>query len=132
MSMPRIARLEMTVALHAFLATRHSPLAAIFHPSFSASFTAFAAGNRILSTAPQNHHAPHTAGSDCGTPSWIVFSPAALTLLGVPSPSLIIENPASWHALPTDSASAIRSEEHTSELQSLTNLVCRLLLEKKN
>src|SRR5258706_1438932 len=29
--------------------------------------------------------------------------------------------------LPSD-----RSEEHTSELQSLTNLVCRLLLEKKN
>src|SRR5438093_1975625 len=27
---------------------------------------------------------------------------------------------------------AARSEEHTSELQSLTNLVCRLLLEKKN
>src|SRR5262249_59415631 len=27
---------------------------------------------------------------------------------------------------------SIRSEEHTSELQSLTNLVCRLLLEKKN
>src|SRR5262249_57561309 len=29
---------------------------------------------------------------------------------------------------PSDDA---RSEEHTSELQSLTNLVCRLLLEKK-
>src|SRR5258706_5565923 len=27
--------------------------------------------------------------------------------------------------------SEARSEEHTSELQSLTNLVCRLLLEKK-
>src|SRR5438093_5604872 len=27
--------------------------------------------------------------------------------------------------------SLYRSEEHTSELQSLTNLVCRLLLEKK-
>src|SRR3989339_639095 len=27
---------------------------------------------------------------------------------------------------------ALRSEEHTSELQSLTNIVCRLLLEKKN
>src|SRR5260370_16840825 len=27
---------------------------------------------------------------------------------------------------------AIRSEEHTSELQSHLNLVCRLLLEKKN
>src|SRR5438046_10244338 len=26
---------------------------------------------------------------------------------------------------------AVRSEEHTSELQSLTKLVCRLLLEKK-
>src|SRR5438093_7546116 len=30
------------------------------------------------------------------------------------------------HLMPFD-----RSEEHTSELQSLTNLVCRLLLEKK-
>src|SRR5262249_40041046 len=29
------------------------------------------------------------------------------------------------------SVSKARSEEHTSELQSLTNLVCRLLLEKK-
>src|SRR5438093_5552174 len=29
-------------------------------------------------------------------------------------------------------ASALRSEEHTSEIQSLTNLVCRLLVEKKN
>src|SRR5258706_9935293 len=28
-------------------------------------------------------------------------------------------------------ADLMRSEEHTSELQSLTNLVCRLLLEKK-
>src|SRR5258706_1054363 len=31
----------------------------------------------------------------------------------------------------TAAAAASRSEEHTSELQSLTNLVCRLLLEKK-
>src|SRR2546430_8682716 len=29
-----------------------------------------------------------------------------------------------WHS--------VRSEEHTSELQSQSNLVCRLLLEKKN
>src|SRR5690242_21108087 len=28
--------------------------------------------------------------------------------------------------------SGVRSEEHTSELQSHVNLVCRLLLEKKN
>ena len=30
------------------------------------------------------------------------------------------------------SKAAVGSEEHTSELQSLTKLVCRLLLEKKN
>src|SRR2546430_3963945 len=29
-------------------------------------------------------------------------------------------------------AVTVRSEEHTSELQSQSNLVCRLLLEKKN
>src|SRR5262249_57733309 len=32
---------------------------------------------------------------------------------------------------PASFAKRFRSEEHTSELQSLTNLVCRLLLEKK-
>src|SRR5688500_19836867 len=34
-----------------------------------------------------------------------------------------------WHCLKAYSG---RSEEHTSELQSPCNLVCRLLLEKKN
>src|SRR5256885_2908577 len=33
--------------------------------------------------------------------------------------------------LATDRANLYRSEEHTSELQSPCNLVCRLLLEKK-
>src|SRR5258706_9724236 len=32
---------------------------------------------------------------------------------------------------PTPIFAESRSEEHTSELQSLTNIVCRLLLEKK-
>src|SRR5256886_4648978 len=37
-----------------------------------------------------------------------------------------------FHSSPDASAtSASRSEEHTSELQSQSNLVCRLLLEKK-
>src|SRR5688572_31930067 len=37
-------------------------------------------------------------------------------------------------ATPVDIAARadLRSEEHTSELQSQSNLVCRLLLEKKN
>src|SRR5262249_61590350 len=45
---------------------------------------------------------------------------------------------ASTSPCPTDRVTSLsatmepkRSEEHTSELQSLTNLVCRLLLEKK-
>src|SRR5256885_12251309 len=33
---------------------------------------------------------------------------------------------------PLDATALERSEEHTSELQSPCNLVCRLLLEKKN
>src|SRR5438045_7809178 len=35
--------------------------------------------------------------------------------------------PFAWHR-----QLCVRSEEHTSELQSLRHLVCRLLLEKKN
>src|SRR5699024_11451825 len=34
--------------------------------------------------------------------------------------------------IPAWAGSALRSEEHTSELQSRFDLVCRLLLEKKN
>src|SRR5438093_10132016 len=36
-----------------------------------------------------------------------------------------------WRMLACVVVRFFRSEEHTSELQSLTNLVCRLLLEKK-
>src|SRR5262249_59871531 len=39
--------------------------------------------------------------------------------------------PASTIKVASSVAALVRSEEHTSELQSLTNLVCRLLLEKK-
>src|SRR2546423_8700222 len=51
------------------------------------------------------------------------------------SPSVLL--PSAWARATANSASpsrasATRSEEHTSELQSLAYLVCRLLLEKKN
>src|SRR5688572_31541787 len=36
------------------------------------------------------------------------------------------------HITCTSGVPSARSEEHTSELQSQSNLVCRLLLEKKN
>src|SRR5438046_5561580 len=44
-----------------------------------------------------------------------------------------ITGPKAWRGaeITNDPAWIVRSEEHTSELQSLTNLVCRLLLEKK-
>src|SRR5947208_14791126 len=51
-----------------------------------------------------------------------------------PSPA-IAACPRSSSTIPVRSArraSATRSEEHTSELQSPDHLVCRLLLEKKN
>src|ERR1039458_1827075 len=44
------------------------------------------------------------------------------------------KTPAASHTVPRTMAGQrkCRSEEHTSELQSLRHLVCRLLLEKKN
>src|SRR5258706_9930261 len=36
-----------------------------------------------------------------------------------------------WYRHWSRAGRVVRSEEHTSELQSLTNLVCRLLLDKK-
>src|SRR5262249_61534198 len=45
--------------------------------------------------------------------------------------SMISANFSTTLATNASVANVVRSEEHTSELQSLTNLVCRLLLEKK-
>src|SRR5688572_32414715 len=49
---------------------------------------------------------------------------------GAPVPTLI-RAPATLPASAVTGELAGRSEEHTSELQSQSNLVCRLLLEKK-
>src|SRR5256885_13308846 len=46
-------------------------------------------------------------------------------------PSAAGSRPFRTTAAPSSIARAVRSEEHTSELQSPCNLVCRLLLEKK-
>src|SRR2546426_7104334 len=40
-------------------------------------------------------------------------------------------SPAAWTRSSSNASPSCRSEEHTSELQSPCNLVCRLLLEKK-
>src|SRR5262249_57880162 len=51
------------------------------------------------------------------------------TLVATPSAAVTSGFLRTWPPLPLNNR--LRSEEHTSELQSLTNLVCRLLLEKK-
>src|SRR2546430_12625139 len=50
----------------------------------------------------------------------------------VPRPRDAVRLPANWGDRYAVCPSCRRSEEHTSELQSQSNLVCRLLLEKKN
>src|SRR2546423_10110980 len=83
-----------------------------------------------LFRSPTSLPAPTRAASVASsTPS----SPTARTLRGrsrTPSGSACCATAASGTA--TSSPLAARSEEHTSELQSLAYLVCRLLLEKKN
>src|SRR5688572_33491592 len=54
---------------------------------------------------------------------------------GPPAAGVGLDRPVSAHPRPArgrNRAARLRSEEHTSELQSQSNLVCRLLLEKKN
>src|SRR2546426_6970110 len=57
----------------------------------------------------------------------ISFTPPHTCERPDPLPSTVSNRQRSAHAPPF----ALRSEEHTSELQSPCNLVCRLLLEKK-
>src|SRR5436309_6007572 len=57
-------------------------------------------------------------------------SAPAPTPAGTPSPTPT-PTPA-WRWASAMASRPARSEEHTSELQSRENLVCRLLLEKKN
>src|SRR5688572_32440743 len=52
-------------------------------------------------------------------------------ITGSARPSTYSANIDPSHANCTSSSAEQRSEEHTSELQSQSNLVCRLLLEKK-
>src|SRR5256886_7373686 len=54
------------------------------------------------------------------------------TSAAIPRPSSSTASPDPPSEMRTVTRRAPRSEEHTSELQSQSNLVCRLLLEKKN
>src|SRR2546427_9413179 len=74
-------------------------------------------------------------------PSSTLFPYTTLFRSGIVSSSLAVEvslwceqreiSPAPTKVTDPGGATLARSEEHTSELQSQSNLVCRLLLEKK-
>src|SRR2546427_1965977 len=59
-----------------------------------------------------------------------VFKPVGHMVVSFPTAAQADDGVAALQALELP-AQDIRSEEHTSELQSQSNLVCRLLLEKK-
>src|SRR5690606_40374874 len=96
--------------------------------AFPVSFLYCHAAHRDLHSFPTRRssdldrparHAPHSPiGERAGSASPTAGSPAR------PAPGL---HPCS----PRSTPDRTRSEEHTSELQSRENLVCRLLLEKK-
>src|SRR5690606_41030949 len=65
--------------------------------------------------------------SNEGTCSWYDFAKKIFELNKI----RITLNPIPTSSYPTPAIRPKRSEEHTSELQSRENLVCRLLLEKK-
>src|SRR5438034_3731396 len=73
--------------------------------------------------------------SSADTTSACSVLPVAMMIAdGIALAALLVLGPRLWPGVWIGSALAnlSRSEEHTSELQSHSDLVCRLLLEKKN
>src|SRR2546430_13260830 len=80
---------------------------------------------RSLSARPDRHE-PHdgSAGRAGGDHPALSAAQKAAAHIGCRAQSRVVAVPRVHRC--------VRSEEHTSELQSQSNLVCRLLLEKKN
>src|SRR2546427_119775 len=100
-------------------------------PARSSRFQITPAGSSSLVVIRDARHPkPQTAS----TPSLIVSRPKARSIgFSLIAAVMNAPRPASVAARYSvcDRCPASRSEEHTSELQSQSNLVCRLLLEKK-
>src|SRR5438270_3488474 len=69
---------------------------------------------------------PCTSSISPSSSCWLPATPGALAVM-----LKDVEVKAIPFTTPAAKAPGVRSEEHTSELQSQSNLVCRLLLEKK-
>src|SRR5690606_18893496 len=107
--------MQISMTTPARLYTHDGPGSGVLASRASASFSSAMSHRRELKLeAPDAIHADlnQTPGTD---------RVAELALDRVAIPLLAVVEPAPAH----------RSEEHTSELQSRENLVCRLLLEKK-
>src|SRR5688572_32765616 len=95
-----------------YLLNRRPPISTLF--PYTTLFRSLTVVTTVLNT-----YFPKRITTDAGT--------KALTL-NKPDP-IVIGEPGFRYTAGSDE---FRSEEHTSELQSQSNLVCRLLLEKKN
>src|SRR2546426_8053323 len=89
---------------------------------------------RVAALHARNDSAAARCGSaaerDPGQPANLAYHPSLIAAAGLETARReCIANVS--HELRTPLTVLLRSEEHTSELQSPCNLVCRLLLEKK-
>src|SRR5437667_4831952 len=91
-----------------------------------------------------SHHSPSGGGvsvnapriakpSSCSAASAVSMRDVGMASSAASAAAVVGPKPSSRpRTASTSAASLLRSEEHTSELQSHHDLVCRLLLEKKN
>src|SRR2546426_9946442 len=141
--MPRVTRIRLLAACAA------AALMAAPRPSF-AQQAGTASGPAALNTLTAAERSAGwrllfdgktTAGwrgykQDSVPPGWQVVD-GALTRVNTASDIITrdkfrnFELTLEWNIAPAGNSGIFRSEEHTSELQSPCNLVCRLLLEKK-
>src|SRR5258705_2847713 len=96
------------------------------------NLTHFTAAHQYFSTTVRKVNSTRVSISARPSSNIVNILPPAPGLRAVPSQAAAIARPSPSAppkaAIPTANE---RSEEHTSELQSLRHLVCRLLLEKK-
>src|SRR5437016_8536452 len=117
-----------------------------FNPWLIAASVMLATFMEVLDTSVANVALPHIAGNLSATPeeaTWVLTSYVVSNAIILPAASwmgrcfgrkrflIVCIAIFTLSSAVCGAAGSLRSEEHTSELQSLSNLVCRLLLEKK-
>src|SRR2546426_4288817 len=86
----------------------------------------------MIRRPPRSTLFPYTTLFRSGSPSGLFLTVPILAVVELIFVGLDQVRGVKKGALPYPDVDEGRSEEHTSELQSPCNLVCRLLLEKKN